>query len=135
MTLGQPGGGGRQYPDCTCFMNYMGYCQWNICMYTCYNNIISLHAFLIMQNTDNIMVMHLLSGHFLKRFVSKTPYLIQQTAIAPHITGTGVLAKDKSFWCCPLDRDLPSMGHIVVIINEISRHSEITDLQTCQSGS
>ena len=75
------------------------------------------------------MYIYLLVGHYLERFVSETPYLIQQTAIAPHITGCGVLAKGKSFWCCPLDRNLPSMGHIVVIINQIPRHSKITDLK------
>ena len=68
-------------------------------------------------------------SHALKRFVSKTPYLIEETAIAPHITSCGVLAIVNSLWSCPFYRNLLSLGHIVVILNKIPSHAKVTDLQ------
>ena len=68
-------------------------------------------------------------GDLLIRFVSKTPYLIEYAAIAPYITGTRILAKYKSLRGRPFNRNLPPMGHIVIIINQIPRHSKVTDLQ------
>ena len=76
----------------------------------------------------NVLAYLLVSPAF-KGFVSKTPYLIEETAIAPHITGCGVLAIDKSLWSCPLERDFPSLGHIVVILNQVPSHAKVTDLQ------
>ena len=72
---------------------------------------------------------HLLVCHAFKGFVSETPYLIQYTAIAPHITGGGVLAEYECLWSCPLEGDLASLGHIVVVLNEIPGHPKVTDLQ------
>ena len=49
---------------------------------------------------------YMLVGIVLKWLVSKAPYLIQQHAIAPHITGSGVLLKKQSLQCindlCPV---------------------------------
>ena len=50
-----------------------------------------------------------------KWLVSHTPYLIQQTPIAPHITGCGVLLVVDSLWCSPLDGNGSTFGYIVVL--------------------
>lgn len=39
----------------------------------------------------------------LKRLMSQTPYLIKQTAIAPYITGSGVLLESDGLRGCPLN--------------------------------
>ena len=71
----------------------------------------------------------LLVGHAFKRLVSETPYLVEDTAVAPDITGGGVLAEDESLWSCPLERDLPSLRHVVVIFNQVPSHTKVTYLQ------
>ena len=58
--------------------------------------------------------------HSLKRFVSDAPYLIQQAAIAPDITGSGVLLEVQGLRSCPLDWDLASMGDIVLLISQVT---------------
>ena len=40
--------------------------------------------------------------HGTKWPVSKTPDLIEEAAIAPDITSSGVFSKVYSFWSCPL---------------------------------
>ena len=63
---------------------------------------------------------HLLVCHAFKRFVSKTPHLIEDTAIAPHITGSGVLAINECLRSCPLDeQNLASMRNIVAKVTEL----------------
>ncbi len=44
-----------------------------------------------------------------KRFVSDTPYLVEQTAVGPHVTGSGVLLVVKGLRGRPLDRDFASL--------------------------
>ena len=48
-------------------------------------------------------------GGSLKWFVSKAPDLIEQTAIAPDITGSGVLLVVNGLWSCPLHWYLAAM--------------------------
>ena len=89
-------------------------------------------------------------GMLLKWFVSETPYLIHDTAVAPHITGSGVLLVVEGLpWItqiialnylafprflylrsCPLYWYFSSMRNIVVFVHQISRHSKVTDLKT-----
>ncbi len=42
------------------------------------------------------MPLYLIVGESLKRFVSHTPYLIHDSSITPHITGTGILLEMES---------------------------------------
>ena len=64
----------------------------------------------------------------MKWFVSQWPYLIEEAAIAPDITGSGVLAIVKGLWSCPLNWNHPSMGNIVVFMLKILRKTKISDL-------
>ena len=61
--------------------------------------------------------------------MSQTPDLVQHTAIAPHITGSRVLSIDKSLRSSPFHRNLSPMGHIVIIVNQIPRHSKVAYLR------
>ena len=64
----------------------------------------------------------------LKWLVSEAPYLIEQTAIAPDITGSGVFLVVNGFWSCPLHWYLASLWYVVRIICQISRHTKICNL-------
>ena len=66
--------------------------------------------------------------------MSKTPYLIQQTPIAPGVTGSRVLFIVQCFRCSPLDWDLASMSNIVVLISQITRHTKVRHLHVPCSG-
>ena len=54
-------------------------------------------------NSTNIHIPHSLKG-----FMSQTPYLVEDTPIAPHITGCRVLLVMNSFGGCPLQWYLPT---------------------------
>ena len=71
---------------------------------------------------------YIFSRHFFKWFTSKTPYLKEQTPIAPDITGSGVLLIVQCFRCSPLHWDLSSVSNIVVIIGQITRHTKVSNL-------
>ena len=64
-----------------------------------------------------------------KWLLPKTPYLIEQTAIAPDITGSGVLSVVQSLWCCPLERDSSTFGYVVVVFSQVNWHPKISDLR------
>ena len=66
----------------------------------------------------------------MKWFAPQRPYLIEEAAIAPDITGSGVLAIVKGLRSCPLDWNLPSVWHVVVIILKASGQSKISKLKT-----
>ena len=72
--------------------------------------------------------MYLGIGAVSVRFVSETPYLIQYTAIAPHITGSGVLHVAEYLRSTPLDRNTSSISHIVVLVQQIPRHAKVSNL-------
>ena len=48
------------------------------------------------------------------------PYLIENTAIAPDITGSGVLVVLEGLGCCPLHWNLTSMRYVEILLVEIS---------------
>ena len=48
-------------------------------------------------------------GEIMKWLAPQRPYLIEEAAIAPDITGSGVLAIVKGLWSCPLDWNLASV--------------------------
>ena len=56
----------------------------------------------------------------LKWFVSKGPYLIEDTPITPDVTGSGVFAVGEGLRSCPFDWDLASMGNIVRFILKVT---------------
>ena len=64
----------------------------------------------------------------LKRFVSEAPNLIEQTPIAPDITGNGILPVVNGFRSRPLHRDLPTLRYVIVLICQVSRHAKISYL-------
>ena len=64
----------------------------------------------------------------LEWFDAHGPDLIQKNSIAPHITGSGVLAIVESLWSRPLHWDLPTMRNIVVLILEIPRQTKVCNL-------
>ena len=66
--------------------------------------------------------------HRTKWPVPKAPYLIEQTAIAPDITGSGVLSKVYGFWGCPLYGHFATLGYIVIIISQVPGHSKVCNL-------
>ena len=52
----------------------------------------------------------------MKWLVAERPYLIEQTAVAPHITGSGVLAIVKGLWSRPFDRNLSTVRYVIVFV-------------------
>ena len=72
---------------------------------------------------------YLLVSYSFKWLVSKTPYLIQQTTIAPHITGSRVFLIDNCFRSCPFDWHFASMRNIIAIILKVTGHSKVTYLR------
>ena len=76
------------------------------------------------------IVMYLNISQISKRLVSQTPYLIEQTSIAPHITGSGVLLEVDCFWGSPLHRDLTTMRDIAS--SQVTCHPKITNLKEYQ---
>ncbi len=62
------------------------------------------------------VVMYLKVGPLVVRLASQCPYLIEENAIAPDITGCGVPAVGDSLGCCPLHWDLSSVGGVVILI-------------------
>ena len=75
-------------------------------------------------------VIHTPVGHPLcQKFVSETPYLVQYTAKAPHITGSGVLLLRDGLWGSPANWDHSSMRHIDIFVSQIPRHTKVSNLQ------
>ena len=71
---------------------------------------------------------HLIIGNIVKWLVAERPYLIEQTAVAPHITGIGVLAIVKGLWSRPFDRNPSTLRYIVASIVETTRQAKIRNL-------
>ena len=72
--------------------------------------------YLIRREEMICIALYLTVGPLLVWFVSQCPYLIEEDAIAPDITGSGVSAVGESLGCCPLYRDLTTVGSVVVHI-------------------
>ena len=68
-------------------------------------------------------------GECTKWLVSQWPYLIEEAAIAPDITGSGIPAIVKGLWSCPLNWNLSPLGNIVVFVLEILRETKISNLK------
>ena len=73
---------------------------------------------------------HLCDRHVFKRLVSQRPYLKQHHPIAPHVTLCGVLVVVECLRGCPLDGDLPSARPVVVRLIQVTRKTEISNLQS-----
>lgn len=54
-------------------------------------------------------------GVAFERLMSETPYLIEETSIAPYITGCGVLLVGHGFRSSPFNRNLSSLRHVVML--------------------
>ncbi len=61
--------------------------------------------------------------------VPELPYLIEDTAKAPDITGSGVLAVVQGLRGCPLYRDLPATGLVEVFVLQVSGQPKISNLE------
>ena len=66
--------------------------------------------------------------HCTKWPVSETPYLIEQTAVAPDITGSGVFSKVYCFWSCPLYGHFATLGYVVIVISQVPGHPKVSNL-------
>ena len=64
----------------------------------------------------------------LMRLMPQTPYLIQHTAIAPHITCCWVLLVFNCFRSSPLHWNFASMRHVIIFIKEVPWHAKISNL-------
>ena len=78
---------------------------------------------------DGSPTLYLWIPHCTKWFVSKAPNLIHQTAIAPDITGSGILSEMYSFWSCPFYGHFASLRYIVIVISQIPGHPKVSDLE------
>ena len=92
----------------------------------------------LLKHCNDISVSYLVQQSHLKialveeRLVPQAPYLVEHTAIAPHITSRGVLFVFQCLRGCPLDWDLPTLWDIVVSVLQISGHAKICNL--CERG-
>ncbi|MCG8621740.1 MAG: hypothetical protein MJE68_07040 [Proteobacteria bacterium] len=66
---------------------------------------------------------------FLKWLASEAPDLIEQTAIAPDISGSGVFLVVDGFWSCPLHWYHTTVRNIIILICQVSRHAKISNLE------
>ena len=61
--------------------------------------------------------------------MSKTPYLIEQTPVAPDVTGSGVLLVVESLGRCPLDgNSVTIVSDVVIFFGQIAGHAKICNL-------
>ena len=81
-----------------------------------------------MHGTLESLLTYIMVGIAFKGFVSEAPYLIEETAIAPHVTGSRVLFVRNSLWSRPLDWYFATVRHIVVVLFKITRHPKIRNL-------
>lgn len=73
---------------------------------------------------------HLSIAMIPERHSSKAPDLVEQTSIAPDITGSGILAMVNSLGSHPSHLDLASVRYVMVDIVEIPRLIKATNLQS-----
>ena len=66
------------------------------------------------------MHIYLSVGETTIRFVSKTPYLIEQTSVAPDVTGSGVLLVRNGLWSRPLNWYQSTFRYVVLLIGEVT---------------
>ena len=59
-------------------------------------------------------------GDIMERLIAQGPYLVEDTPIAPDITGSGVFAIVQCLRSCPLDWDLASMGFVDLLVLKCS---------------
>ena len=139
MLFGQPGGGGSRWPEDTlsiacgmrqCDSHYTHNKLLRCCVQE--GGTFVLRCWLYDHMTYNVRCTtinkHLGISDVMKWFVSQWPYLIEETAIAPDITGSGVLAIVKGLWSCPLDWNLTTMRDVVVFMLEVSGEPKISNL-------
>ena len=96
ITRGQPGGGGSRLPESTSLIDC-------VCMCVC----VCMCAYVCVRACMHVTNLNIFQAF--EWFVSKTPYLIEQTPIAPDITGSGVLLEINCFRGSPLYWNLSSL--------------------------
>ena len=64
--------------------------------------------------------------------MTERPYLVEDTAITPDVTGCGVFTIVESLRGRPLDGNLPSVGHVEVFLLEVSRKSKVCNLKSTE---
>ncbi len=67
-------------------------------------------------------------GVVLKWLLPQAPYLMQEAAKAPDVTGCGVLPAVYGLRSCPLQWDFTTIRYKVVLVSKVSGHAKITNL-------
>ena len=81
-----------------------------------------------MTRGDLFLLPYLSVGDVSKRHPSQTPYLVEQAAIAPYVTGRGVLSVVHGFRGRPSDLDPPTFCYVIAHISEVSRLAKSSNL-------
>ena len=86
------------------------------------------HGITTYNGADNTVTIYLCVSECVVWFASQAPYLIEQTPIAPDITGNGVFLVVECLWCCPFDWYQTTFRNVVPFISQVSRQAKISNL-------